>query len=408
MKKVAFCYPSRCLGGAELLFVKCARFLIDKGEYIVYYIDFLDGYGISLLKNEPDIKHILFFQGEKIKIESDTVVITPLSYLPRIVSIFENPFQCKFLFWSIHPYNLVSYINLYKNKIFAVRKAKRTAIGKYLSVLSQRGIIRYMDYNNYFWSSKVFNYSCDNTLFLPIFVDNFQIKSPTGSYLKNNEISFLWLGRLDNDKYNTILTFINELEALSSSYKIKLYIAGYGNKENKLHEICSSLSFETIFLGKVVGIDLEKLISQKIDVGLAMGTSAFDIAKFSKPVIVEGSLEKPYRAGELNDFIILSSIIHYDVVSPGYYNKEYSQSFRGLVDSIIHAYYEMALKCAEHVYNKHTQSKVGPLLEDAICIVDKNYNKESYADILNASFLLRKASRGTAFRFLKKIISLVG
>lgn len=407
MKGIAFCYPSRVAGGAEFLFVKCANYLAQTGHYRVSYIDYDDGFGYNLLKTNTLIEHVSYEKGERVSLCEDTIVITPLNYISLLENFFSSPQSLKYLIWSINPYNLVSAINLHRHKFFTIGKKKRTGIGSKLKVLSERGIIRYMDYNNYYWNSTVFNFSINQKYFLPISVDDFSTPAISSRSFDDNSISFLWLGRLDIDKYNTVLTLLNELDALADKYKVTLYIVGSGKKEKELRDRSRQNNAKIIFTGPLFGDELKDLIINKIDIGYAMGTSALDIAKLGKPVIVEGVLDIPYKARELKDYVLLSEIENYDVVSPGYYRDDFNRDFKGLVDYIKMNFDECATACAEYVNKKHSMTSVGRLLEQAIETVDAIPSNIVYDKICEVSREInsRKVDNNLFFKLIRRLLN---
>lgn len=129
------------------------------------------------------------------------------------------------------------------------------------------------------------------------------------------------------------------------------------------------------------GDELKNLVINKVDIGYGMGTSTLDMAKLGKPVIVEGRIDYPYKAREQKDFVLLSEIENYDVVSPGYYKKDCDRCFEELVDSIKKKYDKFALNCAKYVSNNHTMTFVGKLLENAIEKVDSYSITDYYESI---------------------------
>lgn len=407
MKDVAFCYPSRVAGGAEFLFVKCAKYLASTNHYRVSYIDYDDGFGYNLLSKGTAIEHVSYCKGKKVQLKENTIVITPLSELPLLERHFEAPQSLKYLIWSINPYNLVSYINLHRHKLFTIGEKRRARIGERLKELSEKGIIRYMDYNNYYWNSTVFNFSINQKYYLPISVDDFSIPAITSRSFDDNSISFLWLGRLDIDKYNTVLTLLNELDKLANKYKVTLYIVGSGKKEKELRDLSQQNNAKVIFTGPLFGDKLKDLIVNKIDIGYAMGTSALDIATFGKPVIVAGVLDYPYKAGEQKDYVLMSEIDNYDVVSPGYYRNDFNRNFNGLVDYIMMNYNECAFSCSEYVNKNHSMTSVGKLLEQAIETVGTIPSNDVYNTICEVSREInsRKVDNNLFFKIARRILN---
>lgn len=408
MIRIVFCYPSRVIGGAELLFVRCARYLSCEKNYEVSYIDYSDGYGYSLIKDEERILYVPYKTKDKVKLDGGSIVITPLSYLPLVHNIFDNWSDLRFLFWSVNPYNLSGYINLYRNKLFTISNKYRKQIGTTLKYLSEKNVIKYMDYNNYYWNSKVFKFSVDKLNLLPIPVDDFTKQPVKNKDFKKDGLSFLWLGRLDIDKYYTVLSFINELDALSHNHNITLYIIGTGEKEPDLRQYCMNANIDVVFVGQMVGDELKQFIIDKVDIGLAMGTSALDIAKLSKPVIVQGLLDVSYKAGMLKDYVLLYEIQNYDVVSPGYYLHSHIHTFSELFDFVLKNYQLCAEECAEYVKQKYSISSAGRQLIDAVHTICNSDEEDIYSSVCKIESLLNEhcVDNSLFYRFIRRVLSL--
>ncbi len=258
--------------------------------------------------------------------------------------------------------------------------------------MSEKGIIRYMDYNNYYWNSSVFNFSLRKICYLPIVVDDIVAPDMKDKSFGFKELSFVWLGRLDVDKYHTILTFLNELESLSSSYKITLYIVGVGNKEKTLRKKCEKMVTKVVFIGKLFGEELKEFIVDNVDIGLAMGTSALDIAKMGKPVIVEGVLDHTYKVGKRKDYVLVSEIKNYDVVSPGYYDKNLGHGFNDLICRILNDYKTCAYMCYSYVKQRHSEPFVMGKIEAAIKKAYNNYDIDCFFKLMDIGDRINKVS----------------
>ena len=376
-----FCYPSHVLGGAEYLFVRCAKYLSEKSPFFtVGYIDYEDGFATTQL--DEKICKIRYEDGKKLYINPGSIIIAPLSLMVKLNNYFENPESLIYLFWSLSITNLTCYLGNAKFKALMVSKKKRKAIGVRLNKLIQKGVIRFMDYSNYYSVSQAFFFT-SKVDYIPIAVDDFII--PVNTHMPNSgNLIFLWLGRLDHEKCNTIATFMNEIEALSYERNIELIIIGTGNSEGRLKKKASHLRYKVSFLGNKMGQELVEIID-KVDIGIAMGTSALDIAKRNRPVILEGLLNSEKEAGEVCDYICLFDSSFYDVVSPGYYTKSHISTFKRIVNKIDSNYSKTAELCSNYVYKNHLISNVGPLLEKSILEVAEKYDRSAYNDIVEIS-----------------------
>ena len=383
MKNVIFCYPSKKIGGAQLLFIRCADYLSKHAEFNIYYIDYIDGFARKELENS-NVEFINYEVGKKNLLIEHSFLIVPLSYINIINDNFVLTNRNFFLFWSISPYNIVCKIK-FKN-YFIISKATRKKIGNIINELSQIGVIRFMDYSNYISASKAFLFTCNNIKYLPIPIEDNNLNDIINieeKEISKSKITFLWLSRLDSDKANTLVTFMNEIESLSSDYSLVLYVAGNGNELEYLKQISSKYTYDINFLGKIYGKELDLFIDENIDIGIAMGTSALEIAKRGKPVIVKGLLNKVFDSNQLKDYIFLHEEYGFSLGSPDFY-YEGQNTFNNKVNQIIQDYKLISENCYNYVFKYHTLTNVGNELIDTINQIS-NLNSEDIISKLHLS-----------------------
>lgn len=86
--KVVFFYPSKVVGGAEYLFYRMAKQLVDRG-FEVSYIDYEKGFIANKIKtNQDNINVIKYNIFNYYKLEKTTTLIVPLSFLFAVPSFF--------------------------------------------------------------------------------------------------------------------------------------------------------------------------------------------------------------------------------------------------------------------------------------------------------------------------------
>lgn len=368
------------MGGAELLFIRCAIFL-SNNNYTIYYIDYQNGFSRQYIDTVNKIRFIEYNDRTLLELPTNALIIMQLDTIMYFDRILSNPGSYKYLFWGINPMNLVGQIEIINGKLFSISTLKRNEIGRGITKLMRFGVIKFMDYNNLYTNSNVFNISISDKCFLPVTIDNFEKPKVYKSTISDNCITFLWLGRLDKDKYNTIVTFMNELESFSKEHKVRLFIVGSGSMQDKLIRQSKGKSYEIGFLGRLRGAELDDIIDNKIDIGIGMGLSSLEIAKRGKPVILQGFLEKVYTSHTRFDYICLNEAKDYDVVSPGYYIKDHIYYFDELANNIIENYAFYSEACAGYVYEKFTLKSVGPLLSNSVDELFVNWNNSIYEEI---------------------------
>lgn len=370
-KNVYFYYPSRRVGGAQLLFYRCADWLTQVNGLKIFYIDYVDGY----IKSHQENSNIIFVNKSSYKILDNAIIILPLSLLMTYKKIFDLSAQNKarFLFWSIEPYNFTWAFIL--NGKFILPKIVYKKAGIKIERLSRLGIIRYMDYHNYHSMYSSFHIKEDpevNYMPIPFGDDNRFISyhERKNDIIDQQVLSFLWLSRLMNEKIQLIINLFHELDNLKLGKKIVLHIVGDGDCEELIRkEALSHDNFTTIMHGRVLGNELDTLIDS-IDIGVAVGTSSLEIAKRFKPVIIGNpSLynELGNRMDETHskEYILLSQEIGFSVSHPGHYISG-QLPFEDLCKAIISDYERKAYECWQYVKDNHSMESVGNRLLEGI------------------------------------------
>jgi len=196
-----------------------------------------------------------------------------------------------------------------------------------------------------------------------------------------------WLGRLDKDKIYSVIVILNEIESSIFKSKITFYIIGDGSELNALKALIRSYNFRIILVGRLFGEDLDKFITEKIDIGIAMGTSALEISKRAVPVILIDVYSK----------ILDSKYLRYDLfhqikdysLGQIYFSKQMDRRkyhFDELLNLIIENYDYHAQKSFLYVKENHT-------IEIVSIKLLKILTSLSYADIINQKNILIELKR---------------
>lgn len=297
-------YPSKIIGGAELLLLKIGEFL-SKQEANVTIIDYVEGF----LYKEADKYNL-----KKLAIEENTpslgsgVLITPAS---EIYSIHKLKFlgdNIRLLFWQIHPYNLYpSYPiigRLLKNK-----PTLRSAIYSFLlpnqikrikltySVCEKTNSLAFMDNACYEYNSRYVYAKTPFFLPIPISIsaNNCSVESnhshqsnifntdnsqnPSDIFEKE-KIKLGWLGRVDSQmKLPVLKILVSDLnEYLNRNNKIaNFHVIGSGDGLDHLKEFSKKLkNINFHFHGSIPNELLGNALINNIDLLFAMGTSALE------------------------------------------------------------------------------------------------------------------------------------
>ncbi|QPF32216.1 hypothetical protein H0S56_00420 [Acinetobacter lwoffii] len=284
-------YSSNIMGGAEYLIINCANILVGKGLE-VGIIDYPNGWVVSNISN-PLIQKRYIFQGEKIRLDEDDIIITTANNMYKLDNLFFES-NAKVLFWTVQPYNVVLKLPYFlsTNKFFKVlgemylnKKIKYHKNNLEL-ILNKNGIVSMDDECNKILKN-TYNISYKN--FLPIFIDFNKFRK--GNYVCEDKdvINIVWLGRIDLEfKIYILKKLLLDLEKVNSKFKSKFVfnIIGCGpGLENLKNFTKENISFKVNFLYELKDSELD-VVLEKSDIGFAMGTSALDISAKRVPTIL--------------------------------------------------------------------------------------------------------------------------
>ncbi|MCH7296577.1 glycosyltransferase [Acinetobacter higginsii] len=291
---IYFFYPSRVLGGAELLILRTAS-LLKKSGFDVTIIDIEDGWVSNKVKEQKRDINLKYIYNDKIKIEDDSILITTANFKFKVDDFFERS-NAKVIFWVVQPYNVI--ITLPKmplkkrynfdvlhllNVIYVnlVRKKHRSVISE---IINKNGIVA-MDGQ----CNNILNeyYGLNYKNYLPVFVENLIFRTSVEKK-SVTPIKAIWVGRVDNDfKIHILKKVVFDLKPYIENESVEFNIVGDGEGLDSLIDFCkkNKIYKKIVFLGTLNSSELEHCI-KSMDIGFAMGTSAIDIASFKVPTIL--------------------------------------------------------------------------------------------------------------------------
>lgn len=387
MEKIIFYYPSKTIGGAQLLFIRLADYISRETEYEVYYVDFFNGFSKIFLKNSK-IKYIDFEENQKTIIPNYSCVIIPANFIFGVEKRFADNKNIVFLIWSIHPHNIKpNFINLRNRTLLSIKNRKH--FGGLLVSLYNKGFFYFMDYANYITNADFFRFSIPGIKYLQIPIGTGLLPEYVNrdEGIKKEYLNIAWLGRLDSDKINSVKVIFNELESSEYKHRIVFFIIGVGTDLEDLLNLIELYSFKIEIVGQLFGEELDDFITKNIDIGVAMGTSALEIAKRAKPVIMIDVCDKVYKSHKLKyDFLYQIEAYSLGSIYPFINNEKRHHYFNDALNLIVNNYDFYAEKSYQYVKNNHTIEIVANKLLTNIQTIDwedSNFLYEKLNEINN-------------------------
>lgn len=375
IQNIVFYYPSKIIGGAELLFIRNAIHLSIETEHIIYYVDYPDGISIGLLQ-DSSVK-LIEYKRCKTVIPSNSLLVAQLNQISNYDNLFLKSDNVRYLFWGIHPHNLRNWIYWHGKCLISDIAKKR--IGITLSRLNDLGVVQFMDYVNYKTNDDLFSIGKDDVSYLPVSVDDVCfVEKPRKGLLSENEIHFAWVGRICDDKYKTILTLMNEIEAYCCSKTKILHVVGNGQYYDIIKGYASKMTYKIIFEGTIFPDKLGDFIRTKTDIGLAMGTSNLEFGCRGVPAILKGGVDDVRNAGYSKDYILTNEIKGYSLGAFENFSmqNQAERTFKEKVDLILNDYSNIAKKCYDYTKENHSLKYTSNLIAHIVESADNKENDE--------------------------------
>lgn len=381
---IVFFYPSKVVGGAEFLFLNIANELAKRGRFPVFFVDYEDGFTSTRLADR--VQRINYVEGAPVEIPTHSVLVLQLNLINKIDKYFVFGGDFRPLLWGIHPNNLTGKLSLKKKQF--VPKCYIKNCGRIIKKLISDGDIIIMDEANAKSIEKTYLTDVDSLKYVPVPIDDKRIPlSFFPKELSHDIIRFTWLGRLDSDKLPTLITYINEIEELNKYHKASLSIIGTGNKMEELIALSSNYNICIDFVGQLTGSKLDDYIDNKVDIGLAMGTSILEFSKRGVPVILKGFVDKERPAGYYKDYLLTNEIKGYSLGSVDGVNLEnpLEDTFGKKVNLLLRDYNRISKECFDYVKHNHTISHTTDLLQ-AIAVKSWSHDNSMIIKTLTVRF----------------------
>ncbi len=291
-KHITFIYPSKNIGGAQILFARMAKHIATTTDIKVYVVDYRDGFIRNHLKNIADI--IFVDYGHGVSLPKNSINITPLSHLADLkFMLSKSSLNENFLLWSIHPDN-IKYV-LHSNFRSYFRFGDEILKQRLIEMANTK-MIAFMDGATKFSFEKELGAKIEAPLFLPIPIE-FNSSRSRKEIRNDGSISVAWLGRFSYDKIYSIIKLIRDIARSQYKEKIKLHMIGEGQECRRIIEEAKKNNISLHLPGVIQSEVLDDYLMDNVDVGIVMGTSCLEVSKLKIPTgIIDYSLVEIPRA----------------------------------------------------------------------------------------------------------------
>lgn len=288
MQKVVFFFPWREVSGGPFFLCRLANELARTGLYEVYYTDYQRGLCESLLEYR-EIKVLKFHDEEHFPIfPEEPVIVIMAEYWAHVVP-------------KLHPQSRIVFFNWHNECVPVLQRdwcATDSFIDRFLQLV--------YDTSSVFFCDKVhwMTHNTQNNRNLVFKEEYVPITIPPRTKVANQKIiqpnvrNIAILGRLCLDKIYAVLDLVDNIVSLRDFVPTNIYVIGEGDCEHLLFDQKYPKSIKIIRCGT---LDIQKvitLLTRKVDILFAMGTSVLDGASIHLPSVVMPNDVKPFECNK--------------------------------------------------------------------------------------------------------------
>lgn len=319
-KELIFIFPYRGIGGVSTLFMNTAEIISKEFNTKVSVVDYKDGYMSKNINLNNNLNLLLYSDDETLHLPSNSIAIfqamTPWSIFPNL-NYGENT---RFLFWNLHPMNLIPMLPLFRwiseKNLFIGRLLSKTILSFYrkrilelLTYLINKNAIFFMDYTNLETAQSFLDYKVEKPKLLPIGIAGPK-EFPEIYKIDDNTYKSGWLGRSTGFKNTILRKVLRDLDKIAETDSRRFIFYLISDSVDINLDLYKNLIFEIV--DPIPPKELNKIMDFKLNTMFAMGTSAYESAIRGIPTVL---LDFSYK--EIPQSYLYNFIFEADIYSAG-------------------------------------------------------------------------------------------
>jgi len=282
-KKICFWIPAYNVGGGTFYLCEIAKYLASETDLEIYYMDYLEGYPSSLLKDTNVT--MLEYKEEDLDfcLQEPCVIVTNST---RVIQMQRMNPQNKFLFWHYETVPCAWDIVLIREE------TKR-----FLELANKENTMVFHGWSSRDILNRQYNIGYEKQSYFYMFLSAKEKIQNNQGLISPDEINVVWVGRAGNEKIYSIYNIIDNLAKYQTEKKKKFHIVGDGWRMNDLKKYAekfkNKITFD--FPGTIPKDKLDDYILKHADVTFAMGLSSLESAALKVPSVVVQLDIKPIK-----------------------------------------------------------------------------------------------------------------
>lgn len=383
-RKLCFYHPHRhTISGALFYFYALANYCSQFSDYDVYIVNYKNAKYNQIYKENNDCKNITFLDyednNEKI-FDDNTLFFTSFHLLPLLVESFKKVKKGNVFLINLHPRTTDFLLGN------CVIKTKKDS-DKLLNMIYANNSVAFMDKSCFLASQKIYPHCPEK--YMPVFLDKTYEQYQNKHLVSEKEINIGCVSRLDVDKIETVINFLNNAFHLKTEKKINVHLIGDGTHAKKINFKHYAEKINIIYKSYMYGDELRDYISNNIDILFNFGLAALDVASMKLPVAVPIYNMNPHHID-----------CYYFLKDTKDYNLGCSEDIVNSLDIKTYKFSEII----DFIYNQNLKEKIGNECFD-YCI--KNHKIEITFNLFKQHIQSTTLTIGDCLnnKFVKKLVS---
>lgn len=272
---VFYCRKGMVAQGDFSLYYRIGEWLAKENDIAVYCVN---NANVELKKKYEDSD--MFFcdlSDKNLHDFNDAIFVTSYNQLFFLLDDIKDLKNARIFLLFTHPY-VSAWM---KNQAFF----HSFSLSQINNMLEHNKSYGFMDGANYLQEQEI----CPALLrpkYFPVIKEECQTQQSNGELIDENEMNVVWLGRLDGDKIQSLIYFVENAFDSIDNLKMNVHLIGNGNKKDSLGFDKYAGHVRFIFNSALYGETRDEYLINNADLVVAMGISAIDAAKLSIPTVV--------------------------------------------------------------------------------------------------------------------------
>jgi hypothetical protein len=292
-EKLIFCFPYRGAGGVNMMFMRLASYLADRGLDAAL-IDYEDG--DMAINKRSDVELIPYYDDQTVFVPENAVLILQSLTPWSLYASLDIPKTTRLFFITTLPANFYPVLpGRFRNAMlqggkvasffwFTLLTNEYKKAKNFLHLIERKDANVFLDGDIVCNLSRSFNIDLTENTVMPLFSDavssNVFVKSR-----KHNHMVLGWLGRIADFKINILNKVMKDAFSYADTYRelLEFHVIGDGEYVSELFDLQSDY-FKVVKIPYVKPSELNTALMQ-CDILFAMGTSALESAKLGTPTV---------------------------------------------------------------------------------------------------------------------------